>query len=130
MKLHADRPDGPNAITRHGPGGVLVNGSEYRSSCVIPWQGAVSAWPVARFEALREEHFALLADLAPELVIFGSGARLRFPAAALLRPLIERRIGIETMDTAAACRTYNVLLGEGRTVLVALLFENPSTQVP
>ena len=130
MKLHADRPDGPNAITRHGPGGVLVNGAEYRSSCVIPWQGAVSAWPVERFEALCEENFAALADLAPELVIFGSGARLRFPAAALLRPLIERRIGIETMDTAAACRTYNVLVGEGRTVVAALLFENASTQLP
>ncbi len=130
MKLHADRPDGPNAITRHGPGGVIVNGTELRSSSVIPWQGAVSAWPVARFEALREEHFALLADLAPELVIFGSGARLRFPAAALLRPLIDRRIGVETMDTAAACRTYNVLLSEGRAVVAALLFENTATQAP
>ncbi|MEQ1807874.1 MAG: Mth938-like domain-containing protein [Burkholderiaceae bacterium] len=130
MKLHADRPDGPNAISRHGPGGVIVNGTERRSSCVIPWQGAVSAWPVERFDALREEHFAQIADLAPELVIFGSGARLRFPAAALLRPLIDRRIGVETMDTAAACRTYNVLLGEGRAVVAALLFENTAAQAP
>ena len=130
MKLHADRPDGPNAITRHGPGGVLVNGAEHRSSCVVPWQGAVSAWPVTRFEELREAHFALLADLAPELVIFGSGSRLRFPPATLLRPLIERRIGVETMDTAAACRTYNVLVSEGRAVVAALLFENPPTQLP
>ncbi len=130
MKLHADRPDGPNAITRHGPGGVIVNGTPYRSSCVIPWQGEVSAWPVTHFEALTEEHFAGLVDLSPELVIFGSGARLRFPAASLLRQLIERRIGVETMDTAAACRTYNVLLGEGRAVVAALLFENALTQAP
>ena len=54
--------------------------------------------------------------------VFGSGARLRFPAAALLRPLIDAGIGIETMDTAAACRTYNVLLAEGRKVVAALLF--------
>ncbi len=123
MKLHADRPDGPNAITRHGPGGVLVGGVEYRSNLIVPWLGAVSPWSVRNFEALDESHFAALADLSPELVIFGSGARLRFPPPRLLRPLIARRIGVETMDTAAACRTYNVLFAEGRTVVAALLFE-------
>jgi len=63
--------------------------------------------------------------LAPELVIFGSGSRLRFPKPVLLQPLMARRIGFETMDTAAACRTYNVLLAEGRAVVAALLFEAP-----
>ena len=63
------------------------------------------------------------AALSPELVIFGSGSRLRFPKPALLQPLMTRRIGFETMDTAAACRTYNVLLAEGRAVVAALLFE-------
>lgn len=103
-----------------------MNGVERRSSVVVPWKGAPCAWPVERFEALQEYHFALLAELAPELVIFGSGSRLRFPMPALLRPLIERRIGIETMDTAAACRTYNVLMGEGRCIVAALLFEGQS----
>jgi uncharacterized protein len=56
-------------------------------------------------------------------VIFGSGARLRFAPPAWLRALIERRIGVETMDTAAACRTYNVLVSEGRAVVAALLVE-------
>ena len=55
-------------------------------------------------------------------MIFGSGARLRFPPAVLLRPLIEAGIGVETMDSAAACRTYNVLLAESRSVIAALLF--------
>ena len=59
--------------------------------------------------------------LSPELVIFGSGARLQFVSPALLRCLIERRIGVETMDTAAACRTYNILLAEGRNVAAAIL---------
>jgi uncharacterized protein len=124
MKLQADRIEGPNAIARHGPGGVLVNGIEYRSSSIVPWRGEVSAWAPRRFESLSEAHFAALAGLAPELVIFGSGARLRFPRPALLRPLIDRGIGVETMDTAAACRTYNVLIAEGRAVVAALLFEN------
>jgi uncharacterized protein len=123
MKLHADRMEGPNAIARHGSGGVLVNGTEYRHSVVVPWQGEVRVWPVQRFEALNEGHFTALADARPELVIFGSGLKLRFVHPALLRFLIDRGIGVETMDTAAACRTYNVLLGEGRAVVAALLFE-------
>ena len=123
MKLQADRIEGQNAIARHGPGGVIVNGVEHRRSVVVPWTGEVRLWKVDAFEALAEEHFAALAGLGAELVIFGSGTRLRFVRPALLKPLIERRIGVETMDTAAACRTYNVLLAEGRSVLAALLFE-------
>ena len=125
MKLQADRIAGQNAIARHGPDGVVVNGIEHRASVVVPWQGEVVRWPVAAVASLNSEHFAALAELGPELVIFGSGARLKFPSAALLRPLIERRIGVETMDTAAACRTYNVLLAEGRSVVAALIFEPP-----
>ena len=115
--------EGLNAISRHGVEGVIVNGVEHRSSVIVPWQGHVQAWPVDDFSALSEAHFEQLAGLGPELVIFGSGSRIRFPKPAWLRPLMARRIGIETMDTAAASRTYNVLLAEGRTVLVALLFE-------
>ena len=115
--------EGQNAISRHGVEGVIVNGIEHRSSVIVPWQGRVQAWPVDDFSELSEAHFKLLAELGPQLVIFGSGSRIRFPKPAWLRPLMARRIGIETMDTAAASRTYNVLLAEGRTVLVALLFE-------
>ena len=123
MKLQADRIEGLNAISRHGADGVSVNGVEHRSSVSVPWQRDVVSWPVGDFAMLEARHFEMLAELKPELVIFGSGSRIRFPKPALLRPLIDRRIGVETMDTAAASRTYNVLLAEGRTVLLALLFE-------
>ena len=123
MKLKADRIEGQNAVQRHSSEGVIVNGVEHRASVVVPWQGDVADWPVDDFAALSAEHFALLAERDPEIVIFGSGTRIRFVKPALLRPLIERRIGIETMDTAAACRTYNVLLAEGRSVVLAALFE-------
>jgi uncharacterized protein len=130
MKLQADRIEGQNAIARHGPGGVIVNGVEHRRSVVVPWTGEARPWAVDAFDGLAEPHFASLADLAPELVIFGSGIRLRFVHPALLKPLLARRIGVETMDTAAACRTYNVLLAEGRKVVAALLFEGlPDTRV-
>jgi uncharacterized protein len=123
--MQADRIEGTNAISRHGPEGVVVNNVEYRSSLVVPWQGRVISWHGTRFEDLTEEHFRTLAALAPELVVFGSGTRIRFPRPALLRPLIDARIGIETMDSPAACRTYNVLLAEGRSVVAALLFDSP-----
>jgi uncharacterized protein len=123
VKLQAERIEGTNAIARHSLDGVIVNGAEYRQSVVVPWQGAVAPWQVDRFEELTEAHFEALAAMKPELVIFGSGARIRFPKPVLLRPLMAARVGIETMDTPAACRTYNVLLAEGRTVLAALLFE-------
>ena len=126
MKMQADSMEGQNAVQRHSAEGVIVNGREYRSSVVVPWRGEVADWPVARFEDLSEAHFAQLAELAPEIVIFGSGARIRFVRPALLKPLMQRRIGTETMDVAAASRTYNVLLSEGRSVLLALLLERPA----
>ena len=130
MKLQAERIEGTNAIARHGPDGVIVNGQEHRRSVLVPWQGTVADWPVARFDELAASHFEALAALKPELVIFGSGPRIRFARPALLRPLIDARIGVETMDTPAACRTYNVLLAEGRSVVAALLFESADSGTP
>ncbi|HUP10320.1 MAG TPA: MTH938/NDUFAF3 family protein [Caldimonas sp.] len=123
MKLKADPLEGQNAIARHSAEGVIVNAREYRSSVLVPWRGEVVPWTAHDPLVVDADDFEAVAALAPELVVFGSGARIRFPRPAALRPLIDRRIGIETMDTAAACRTYNVLLAEGRSVVAALLFE-------
>jgi uncharacterized protein len=123
MKFQPDTLDGVNVITRQETGRIWVGSTSYSHSMVVPWQGAVQAWPVTSLADLTEAHFNSLADLRPEVVIFGSGARLRFAPPALMRGLMSRRIGVETMDTAAACRTYNVLAAEGRLVLAALLIE-------
>ncbi|MCX7814364.1 MAG: Mth938-like domain-containing protein [Tepidimonas ignava] len=122
MKIQPDRID-TLAIQAHGPGWLHAGGQRYEHSVVIAASGVLRAWDCARFEALTVEHFAQLAELAPEVVLFGSGPRLRFVPPALLRPLIERGIGVETMDTMAAARTYNILAGEGRRVVAALLIE-------
>ena len=90
---------------------------------VIGSRGQRFDWVCARFQDLGAEHFSKLADMAPELVIFGSGDRIRFPQAAWLQALYAKRIGIETMDTQAACRTYNILAGEGRDVVLAVLID-------
>lgn len=120
MKFHADRPD-VQVITGYGPGWLAVDKQEQRSSLLVGSRGLLQPWPCSSFETLTAEHLETLAIHAPELIIFGSGTQLRFVHPAWLRPLLEQRIGFETMDTQAACRTYNVLALEGRNVLAALL---------
>ena len=125
MKLHADKPD-VQTITAYGEGWVAVDNQRHQTSLVLSSGGRLVPWDCLRFDDLTADHFEGLLALSaepPELVVFGSGARLRFPRPALVKSLIEQRIGIETMDTAAACRTYNILAGEGRRVVVALLIE-------
>jgi len=127
MKFQPEALSGVNVIARHEPGRVWVGSTAFEHSVLVPWQGAVQAWDAPQVDALTAAHFERLAGLEPEVVIFGSGARLRFVPAALMRALIERGIGIETMDTAAACRTYNVLVSEKRSVLAALIIEGAAT---
>ncbi len=123
MKFQLDEPQGGNSISRHEKNRVWVNGQAHGHSLLVPWRGEVQPWGVVRFEALDDAAFERILALKPELVIFGSGARLRFVPPARYRALIEARIGMDTMDLAAACRTYNVLASEGRSVLAALLIE-------
>ena len=125
MKLQPDKSD-VQSISGYGPGWIAVNGERIDHSVVIGSTGLRLDWQCKTFEDLGAGHFSSLAEIDTELVIFGSGERIRFPAPAWLAPLIARRIGIETMDTKAACRTYNILSGEGRKVVAALLIENAS----
>jgi uncharacterized protein len=121
VKFQPDILAGTNVITRHDADALWVGKVRHGHSLLVPWTGAVLPWAPARPEQLLAEHFEELLALQPELVIFGSGARLKFVAPGLMRALIDRRIGVETMDTPAACRTYNVLASEGRSVVAALL---------
>jgi uncharacterized protein len=125
MKLQPDTFD-VQAITAYGPGWVAVNGERIDHSVIIGSGGERIAWPAKRFDELGPEHFAQLAGVTAEVAIFGSGSRIRFPKPAWTSALIEKSVGLETMDTAAACRTYNILAQEGRAVVVALLLEPQS----
>ncbi|MFN3414980.1 MAG: Mth938-like domain-containing protein [Caldimonas sp.] len=125
MKLQPDRADSSlNIITAHTARGIAVNAVVHASSLLVPWRGPVQAWSCQAVADLTVEDFARAAELAPEVVLLGTGSRLQFARPQLLQPLMARRIGVETMDTAAACRTYNILAGEGRSV-VALLMLSP-----
>lgn len=124
MKFQPDTAPGVNLITRFEPGRVWVGGTAFKTSLLLPWAGEVLPWQASRFEDLSPAHFERIAALQPEVVIFGSGTRLRFPPPSWLLALMQKRIGLETMDSAAAARTYNVLASEGRSVLAALLIES------
>lgn len=120
MKLHLTRGEGRNQITGCGSGYVSINGRRYDHSVMVT-PDRIADWTVASPEALTAEAVAALLDDAPEIALIGTGARQQFPPAAILRPLIEARVGYEIMDTAAACRTYGILVAEGRRVIAALI---------
>ena len=123
MKLQSDPHSGANTITGYGDGYVEINQTPYAHAVLLSSDGAISEWPVQSFEGLNAAHFAQMVDLKPELILIGTGNKQRFPQPELLKSLILAKIGFEIMDSQAACRTYNILVGEGRQVLLALIVE-------
>src|SRR4249920_1139813 len=117
LKLHADSPTALTTVTAYGPGFVEVNQVRHHRPVLIAPDRQVEPWDVGTFDALTPEVFSGLRDRDPELVLLGTGARQRFPHPHLLKPLTEAGIGCESMTSQAACRTYNILMSEGRRVL-------------
>jgi uncharacterized protein len=124
LKLHADSPTAFNTVTAYGSGFIEINKVRHTRSVLLMPEQPVEAWDVTGFDALTPEDFARLRAYAPELVLLGTGERQRFPRPDLTRALTESRIGCEAMDSRAACRTYNILMGEGRKVLAAILLDS------
>jgi uncharacterized protein len=122
VKLHPSNPAGAHTITAYGDDYVNVNGERRESSLIVTAEG-VEAWTPGSFDALSADDFRRLADLGVEIVLLGTGPRQRFPHPRLTAPLGAARVGLEVMDTKAACRTYNILVAEARRVALALLFE-------
>jgi uncharacterized protein len=123
MKLHSNTTGQYQTVSGYFDGGVEINGKPFDSSLLVLPESPPRAWPVAKFEELTVEHFEQLLAEQPDVVILGTGARQRFVHPRLTAPLIGKQIGVECMDTNAACRTYNILMGEGRKALLALIIE-------
>ena len=123
MKLQSDPYSGANTITGYGDGYVEINRTPYAHAVLLSSDGAINEWPVQSFDTLEADHFAQMVVLKPELILIGTGRKQRFPKPELLKALISAKIGFEIMDSQAACRTYNILVGEGRQVLLALIVE-------
>lgn len=123
MKLHLSRSDNTYLITGYDRDHIRVNGIRHESSLIVLPDEVITGW-ASRLDQLTAEHFDRVALRAPEIILLGSGHKLRFPSPALYAGLLRARIGIEVMDTAAACRTYNILAAEGRRVAAALILES------
>ena len=121
MKFHLQTDAGNNLFTGHGTGYVAVNGTRYTKSLLVTPDRVIDDWPATDFSSLTADHFAQFLALKPDLVLLGTGATLRFPRPELSRSLHAARIGLEVMDNAAVCRTFNILLAEGRNVVAAVL---------
>ena len=120
MKFHLSTTHG-NVVTGLGPGWVRIGSTEYRENLVLTATTIATGWAASGFEGLTESDFAGLLPHKPEVVLFGAGPAIRFPHPRLTRALTDARVGIEVMDTPAACRTFNILAAEGRSVVAALL---------
>ena len=123
MKLQSDPHSGANTITGYGDGYIEINKIPYSHAVLLSSDGEILEWAVKSFEELSSSDFTQMASLKPELIIIGTGKRQRFPKPELLKTLIEAKLGFEIMDSQAACRTYNILVGEGRQVLLAQIVE-------
>jgi len=126
LKFHLARSDGRNLFTGYGPGFVAINGAQHRSSIIVT-ADQVLPWDIAGPQAFTEAGFIELAKLPIEILLLGTGASLSFPHPRLTQPVRDAGIGLEVMDTAAACRTYNILLGEDRRVAAALVVASVET---
>ena len=120
MKFHLATASG-NVVTGLGPGWVRIGAIEYRENLVLTPETVATGWAASGFDGLAETDFANLHAYKPEVVLFGAGPAIRFPHPRLTRTLADARIGLEVMDTPAACRTFNILAAEGRGVVAALL---------
>jgi uncharacterized protein len=121
VKIAQEKNAGRNAFTGYGEGYVEVNGERIHASVVVSADRVITDWPAASVESLGPDHLAAIVAMRPEIVLLGTGAVFTFPEPRKLAPLHSAGIGVEVMDTAAACRTYNILIGEGRSVVAALV---------
>ncbi len=123
MKFSEDNFGEGFVITAYDSGSVRIAGNDYDSSLIICADRLIENWPLARIDDLCEKHFDAIIELEPELVLLGTGNRLVFPPVQVYASLIQRNIGIEIMNTPAACRTYNVLMAERRKVTAGLIID-------
>jgi uncharacterized protein len=123
MKLHSSSTEKYQTVTGYDRSGVEINAQRFDYSVLVMPEVAPRPWPVTRFEDLKAEHFEAIAADKPDVVILGTGERQRFVHPRLVTSLSGSRIGVESMDSHAACRTYNILMGEGRKVTLALIIE-------
>ena len=126
MKLHSDNTQQYQTVTAYDESGVEINAVYFSHSLIVLPEIKPIAWDVGSFDELTAAHFEPVDNQRPDVVILGTGSRQRFIHPRLIAALTQQRIGVECMDSQAACRTYNILMAEGRKVALALIIEKQS----
>lgn len=121
MRLTLDTPPAANLVTKLGPTGIRIGERWLSRSFIMSADVLHEDWSVTAPDRVSLEALAPALQLQPEILVLGTGERICFPGPAVFAALAERGIGLEVMDTTAACRTYNVLVGEERSVVAALI---------
>lgn len=121
MKLHLTAAENNYLITAYGAGFVEINRQRYAQNLIVMADKLVLDWQAADFASLNAAHFTQIVDLKPEVVLFGTGEKHQFLHPSVYQNLTAHGIPLECMTTAAACRTYNILMSEGRNVAAVLL---------
>ncbi|HET7307999.1 MAG TPA: Mth938-like domain-containing protein [Gammaproteobacteria bacterium] len=122
MKIEQALPSADaKTIRRYGPGYIVINDDEFRTSLILAPTELDADWAPQTFADLAAEHWDALLARKPDLVLLGTGKSQQFPAPEVMAPLYRAGVGVEVMKTAAACRTFNILTNEGRNVVAGLL---------
>lgn len=122
MKVELDNnSDNHHHIGSYSAGTVVISEQHYNTSLIVSPDRIITDWEPVSYRDLDAAHLDTVVSLQPEIVVIGTGSVLRFPSTDVLQPLLEREIGYEIMDTGAACRSYNILVSEGRWVIAALM---------
>ncbi|MEO8401758.1 MAG: Mth938-like domain-containing protein [Gammaproteobacteria bacterium] len=123
MGLSIDDNQAKYQIRAYKPGNIQVNDQQYTQSVIVSPEQLIDNWPPQTINELTHEHLAIISELSPAILLIGTGATLQFPDLDIYGDLINEGIGIEVMDSSAACRTYNALSAEGRNVVAALIIK-------
>ena len=121
MEFTLDMGEGQNQIRAYEPGKIQINETTYHTSVIVTPTKIVTHWNVNHCDQLTQKHIVKWLELKPDVVLLGTGENLIFPEADIFIPLTTVSVGVEVMTTAAACRTYNVLMAEGRHVVAAMI---------
>lgn len=121
MKFSEDYNPGSNVIRAYHRDGISVNGEMFQKSLVVAPNQIIPDWPVTSVDDLSTELLQELVEHTPEVILIGTGQQIQFPHPEIYAPIVRQRIGVEFMDTGAACRTYNILLSEERKVIAGII---------
>ena len=121
MKFAQDSQDDGYVITGYEKNSISINGKDFSQSLIITKLKLNENWELDSIALLNSDHIDQILLFKPELILIGTGNKLIFPSTEVYSGIIKQGIGVDFMDTGAACRTYNILMGEGRDVVAGLI---------